>query len=51
MQIGVLCYCDRTGAVSEAGSAYYVDVTVYITVIYEYEQTSLITQHTLPLIQ
>jgi len=24
---------------------------VYITVIYEYEQTSLITQHTLPLIQ
>jgi len=22
MQIGVFCYCDRTGAVSEAGSAY-----------------------------
>ena len=22
MQIGVLCNCDRTGAVSEAGSAY-----------------------------
>jgi len=47
MQIGVLCYCDRTGAVSEAGSAY----DAYITVIYEYEEIRLITWHTLPFIQ
>ena len=26
MQIGVICYCDRTGAVSEAGSAYDVEM-------------------------
>jgi len=46
---GFLCYCDRTGAVSEAGSAY--DVTVYITVIYVYKETHHITRHTLPFIQ
>ena len=30
MQIGVLCYCDRTGAVSEAGSAYDVEMLLCI---------------------
>ena len=29
MQIGVICYCDRTGAVSEAGSAYDVETVSY----------------------
>jgi len=30
MQIEVFCYCDRTGAVSEAGSAYDVEMLLCI---------------------
>jgi len=30
MQIGVLCYCDRTGAVSKVGSAYDVEMLLCI---------------------